>query len=44
MGNEGAGLSDGISAKADELVKIPMQGKLESLNAAVAAALLMYSL
>lgn len=44
VGNEGAGLSDGISAKADELVKIPMQGKLESLNAAVAAALLMYSL
>ena len=43
VGNEGAGLSDEISKKADELVRIPMQGKLESLNAAVAAALLMYS-
>ena len=44
IGNEGAGLSDEITKKADELVRIPMQGKLESLNAAVAAALLMYSL
>ena len=43
IGNEGNGLSDEISAKADKLVKIPMHGKLESLNAAVAAALLMYS-
>lgn len=44
IGNEGAGLSDEITKKADELVRIPMLGKLESLNAAVAAALLMYSL
>ena len=42
IGNEGNGLSEGIAAKADKLIKIPMQGKLESLNAAVAAALLMY--
>ena len=43
IGNEGNGLSDEISAMADVLVKIPMKGKLESLNAAVAAALLMYN-
>lgn len=42
IGNEGNGLSDSITACADRLVRIPMQGKLESLNAAVAAALLMY--
>lgn len=42
IGNEGMGLSDEISAVCDCLVKIPMEGKLESLNAAVAAALMMY--
>jgi len=36
------GLSEEISKKADKLVKIPMQGKVESLNAAVSAAILMY--
>lgn len=44
IGNEGSGLSDEITAKADELVAIPMHGRLESLNAAVAAALLMYNI
>ncbi len=44
IGNEGKGLSDEIAAKADRLIKIPMQGKLESLNAAVAAAVLMYGI
>ncbi len=43
VGNEGNGLSDEISRKADCLVRIPMEGRLESLNAAVAAALLMYN-
>ncbi len=42
IGNEGAGLSDSTTGKADKLIKIPMQGKLESLNAAVAASLLMF--
>lgn len=42
IGNEGKGLSDAISEKADVLVKIPMEGKVESLNAAVAAALMMF--
>ena len=43
IGNEGNGLSDKLCARADVLVRIPMKGKLESLNAAVAAALLMYN-
>lgn len=42
IGNEGNGLSDETAAKADMYVKIPMEGRLESLNASIAAALLMY--
>ena len=42
IGNEGNGLSKEISEMADSFIKIPMEGKLESLNAAVAAALLIY--
>ncbi len=42
IGNEAAGLSDEISALADEPVRIPMQGQVESLNAAVAAALFLF--
>jgi TrmH family RNA methyltransferase len=42
IGNEANGLSEQASAKADKLIKIPMAGKVESLNAAVAAAILMY--
>lgn len=42
IGNEARGLSKEISAKADKLIKIPMHGKVESLNAAIATAILMY--
>lgn len=42
IGNEGNGLSDEIAGKASRYLKIPMEGQLESLNAAVAAAILMY--
>ncbi|MCI5936414.1 MAG: RNA methyltransferase [Eubacterium sp.] len=42
IGNEANGLSDAVSDLADYKVKIPMEGKLESLNAAVSAALFMY--
>ena len=42
IGNEGNGLSDEIAKKADKYVKIPMDGMVESLNASVAAAVLMY--
>ena len=43
IGNEGNGLSDKLSGKADALIRIPMEGSVESLNAAVASALLMYA-
>ena len=42
IGNEANGLSDEVTALADKKVIIPMEGELESLNAAVSAALLMY--
>ena len=42
VGNEANGISDEIASLADLLVKIPMPGKAESLNASVAAGLLMY--
>lgn len=42
IGNEGKGLDEETAALADCYVKIPMEGKVESLNAAIAAALLMY--
>lgn len=42
IGNEGNGLKDETASLADKYIRIPMGGKLESLNAAVAAALLMY--
>lgn len=44
IGNEGRGLTDEATATADTLVKIPMHGQVESLNAAVAAAILMFEL
>lgn len=42
IGNEGNGLSPEMAELADTLIRIPMQGKVESLNASIAAALLMY--
>ena len=42
IGNEANGISEEIAASADRLVRIPMFGKAESLNASVAAGLLMY--
>jgi len=42
VGNEGNGVSSEVSALADLLVKIPMPGGSESLNAAVAASIMMF--
>ncbi len=42
IGNEGNGLTRESLALADERVKIPMAGKVESLNAAIAASILMF--
>lgn len=42
IGNESKGLSDAVTACADEKVHIPMLGQVESLNAAVAASLIAF--
>lgn len=42
VGNEAKGLSDEVAKFADRYIKIPMEGQVESLNASVAAAILMY--
>ncbi len=44
MGGEGPGLSPELTAACDRLVKIPMAGKLDSLNLAVATALTLYQI
>lgn len=42
IGNEGKGLTDQAAEAADCLIRIPMCGQVESLNAAMAAGILMY--
>lgn len=42
IGNESKGLSNDIASLADEYIKIPLYNKAESLNAGVAASILMY--
>lgn len=42
IGNEANGLKDETAAFADAYIRIPMLGKVESLNAAVAASVLMF--
>jgi 23S rRNA (guanosine2251-2'-O)-methyltransferase len=42
IGSEGSGLSRLVSEKCDFLVSIPQQGKIGSLNAGVAAGILMF--
>ena len=42
IGNEGKGISSNIKKQVDEMITIPMHGHVQSLNASVAAAILMY--
>ena len=42
IGNEGNGLKKQTADQAKQYVKIPMEGRVESLNAAIATSLLMY--
>lgn len=42
IGNEGNGLTDKTAQQSDEYIRIPMEGEVESLNAAISATLLMY--
>lgn len=42
VGNEAKGITPETRKRADQTVRIPMEGSVESLNASVAAALMMY--
>ena len=42
IGNEGKGISANLKKQVDEMITIPMNGHVQSLNASVAAAILMY--
>lgn len=42
MGSEESGISDTLIRMADQLARIPIMGKIESLNVSVAASLMMY--
>ena len=42
IGNEGNGLTEELADAADQYIRIPMEGQVESLNAAMAAGIVMY--
>lgn len=42
IGNEGNGIGRLVASKCDKIVSLPMNGKINSLNASVAAGILMY--
>jgi 23S rRNA (guanosine2251-2'-O)-methyltransferase len=42
IGGEGQGVSDLVRRKCDTVARIPMRGDISSLNASVAAALVLY--
>ncbi len=42
IGNEGKGMSNLVEKNCDFLVKIPMMGKIESLNASVSTGIILY--
>ena len=42
IGNEGEGMSEKVKKNCDFLVKIPMKGKVTSLNASVSAGIIIY--
>lgn len=44
LGNEGAGLTEEVAATCERRLSIPMKGGTESLNVAVAGAILLYEL
>ncbi len=42
IGNEGKGIGTLTAKKCDQIISLPMKGKINSLNASVAAGILMY--
>ena len=43
MGNEQAGLTDELATACDLTVKIPMRGRADSLNLAIATGIMVYA-
>ena len=43
IGNEGKGIGRLVAQKCDGIISLPMFGKINSLNASVAAGILMYA-
>ena len=44
IGNEGKGISKIVEEKCDEIISIPMKGEVNSLNASVAAGILIFKM
>lgn len=44
IGNEGKGIGQNLKKQVDEMITIPMVGHVQSLNASVAASILMYEI
>ena len=44
VGSEGEGMSRLVGESCDKVVTLPMKGKIESLNASVAAGILLYAM
>ncbi|MBR6903159.1 MAG: 23S rRNA (guanosine(2251)-2'-O)-methyltransferase RlmB [Clostridia bacterium] len=44
IGNEGKGIGPLVAKKCDKIISLPMRGKINSLNASVAAGVLMYKI
>lgn len=44
VGNEANGLTEKVAAHADACIRIPMEGKVESLNASIATGILLYEI
>lgn len=42
MGNEQSGLPDELASKADQIARIPQEGRADSLNLAIASAIMIY--
>jgi 23S rRNA (guanosine2251-2'-O)-methyltransferase len=42
VGNEGSGLRELVRKNCDELLRLPMRGKIESLNAAAAGSIALF--
>ncbi|HEX5146149.1 MAG TPA: TrmH family RNA methyltransferase, partial [Conexibacter sp.] len=44
MGSEGSGLRPRVASSCDELIALPLRGRVESLNVSAAAAALLYEI